>query len=207
MVAEKLLEIGAIKLSPNNPFTWASGWNSPIYCDNRLSLSYPDVRTFIKNSLIELIRDRFPSVEVIAGVATAGIPQGAIIAEEMDLPFIYVRSKAKDHGLTNQIEGKVDVNQKVVVIEDLISTGGSSIKAIKALREENVNVLGMVSIFSYDFQQARENLRAENIEAHSLSTYKNLLPQAIKFNYLKQNELEHLENWSKDPENWKPIIS
>ena len=168
-VAKKLLEINAIKLNVENPFTWASGWKSPIYCDNRLSLSYPEVRTFIKNQLASTIQENFSGAEAIAGVATAGIPQGALVADALNIPFIYVRSKPKGHGLENLIEGKVTKGQKVVVIEDLVSTGGSSLKAIEALMKSEVSVLGMVSIFTYGFPVAQENFDNAKVPLISIS--------------------------------------
>ena len=177
LVASKLLEIKAIKLQPNEPFTWASGWKSPIYCDNRLALSYPEVRTFIKDRLIEVARREFEDVESIAGVATAGIPQGALLADALGLPFLYVRSKAKGHGMTNMIEGKVTVGQKVLVVEDLVSTGGSSLKAVQDLRDAGFDVVGMVAIFTYGFEVAKENFEKAGVKLICLSDYHALLPK------------------------------
>ncbi|GGZ27658.1 orotate phosphoribosyltransferase [Echinicola pacifica] len=202
-VAQKLLDIQAIRLQPNQPFTWASGWKSPIYCDNRLSLSFPAVRTFIKNALVEAIKSKFPAAEAIAGVATAGIPQGALIAEAMDLPFIYVRSKPKGHGMENMIEGKVTANQKVVVIEDLISTGGSSLKAVEALKAAGFEVLGMAAIFTYGFDLAAKNFQDANIKLVCLSDYEAMLPQAIDSKYVSDSDLDSLGEWRKSPNTWK----
>ena len=201
-IAKKLLEIKAIKLSAEAPFTWASGWKSPIYCDNRLSLSYPDVRSYIKEQLAETIRDNFPHTEAIAGVATAGIPQGALVADALNLPFIYVRSKAKGHGMENMIEGKVTAGQKVVVIEDLVSTGGSSLKAVEALRAASFEVLGMLSIFTYGFPVATENLDKAGVKLISLSNYNDLIEEALKLNYVDQDQVINLKRWRENPAEW-----
>ena len=202
LVASKLLEIKAIKLQPNEPFTWASGWKSPIYCDNRLALSYPEVRTLIKDKLVEVAGNNFERVEAIAGVATAGIPQGALLADAMDLPFLYVRSKAKGHGMTNMIEGKVTTGQRVLVIEDLVSTGGSSLKAVQDLRNAGFDVVGMVAIFTYGFEVARENFAKADVKLVCLSDYNALLPKAIEENYVSDADLESLSTWRKDPGSW-----
>ncbi|MBD8487709.1 orotate phosphoribosyltransferase [Echinicola sp. CAU 1574] len=202
-VARKLLDIKAIRLQPNQPFTWASGWKSPIYCDNRLSLSFPEVRTYIKNLLVEVIKKNFPDAEGIAGVATAGIPQGALIAEEMGLPFIYVRSKPKGHGMENMIEGKVTKGQKVVVIEDLVSTGGSSLKAVEALKASGFEVLGMAAIFTYGFDVARQNFDSANVKLICLSDYEAMLPQAVADNYASDEDLKSLAEWRTSPDTWK----
>ena len=202
IVAKKLLEINAIKLNVENPFTWASGWKSPIYCDNRLSLSYPEVRTFIKNQLASTIQEKFSGVEAIAGVATAGIPQGALVADALNIPFIYVRSKPKGHGMENLIEGKVTKDQKVVVIEDLVSTGGSSLKAIEALRKSEFSVLGMVSIFTYGFPVAQENFDNAKVPLISLSTYNELIDEALHLNYVTEEQILKLKNWREDPGSW-----
>ena len=202
-VASGLLSIGAIKLNKENPFTWASGWKSPIYCDNRQSLSYPEIRTYIKEALVEVIKLKYPEAEAIAGVATAGIPQGALIAEAMNLPFIYVRSKPKGHGMTNLIEGKVVPGQKVVVVEDLVSTGGSSLKASADLQEANIEVLGMVAIFTYGFGIADENFKNANIELTCLSGYSVMLEKALEMEYISSDDVPSLEEWRKDPSNWK----
>lgn|SRR5690606_3038014 len=201
-VASKLLEIKAIKLQPKNPFTWASGWKSPIYCDNRLALSYPEVRTLIKGKLAEAAAKRFEGVEAIAGVATAGIPQGALLADAMGLPFLYVRSKAKGHGMTNMIEGKVTPGQRVLVVEDLVSTGGSSLKAVQDLRDAGFEVVGMVAIFTYGLEVARENFENAGVKLICLSDYNALLPKAIEENYVSNADLESLNTWRKDPGNW-----
>lgn len=201
-VAARLLEIQAIRLNIASPFTWASGWQSPIYCDNRLALSYPDIRSFIKNELVSLITSEYPEVEAIAGVATAGIPQGALVAEAMDLPFLYVRSKPKGHGMTNMIEGVVQAGQKVVLIEDLISTGGSSIKAALALREAGITVLGMAAIFTYGFAVASENFSRENLQVVTLSNYSDMITEAVAANYVSQSEVASLQAWRQDPANW-----
>lgn len=202
-VAEDLLRIEAIKLNPNTPFKWSSGWNSPIYCDNRLSLSYPDTRNFIKNSIIEMIKTNFPSVECIAGVATAGIPQGAIVADCLNLPFLYVRPKAKEHGMKNLIEGKITEGQKVVIIEDLISTGGSSLKAAQELIDAKFEILGMVAIFTYGFQTAVDNFNAANIKLLTLSNYEVLINLVENKNMFSQEDINSLKEWRLCPENWK----
>ncbi|UII32633.1 orotate phosphoribosyltransferase [Fulvivirga ulvae] len=202
-IAGKLLDIEAIKLNLDNPFTWSSGWRSPIYCDNRLSLSYPDIRTFIKSALVEAIKADFSGVEAIAGVATAGIPQGALVAEAMGLPFLYVRSKPKGHGMENLIEGKATPGQKVVVIEDLVSTGGSSLKAAEALRANGIKVLGMAAIFTYGFDLADKNFKDAGIPLVCLSNYNLLLEEALKRDYIKKDQVASLEAWRQDPANWK----
>ncbi len=201
-IAAKLLTIEAIRLSPEKPFTWASGWQSPIYCDNRLSLSYPDIRSFIKNALHALITAEFTGVEAIAGVATAGIPQGALVAEAMHLPFLYVRSKPKGHGMNNRIEGVVKPGQRVVLIEDLISTGGSSIKAALALRDAGITVLGMAAIFTYGLTVASENFARENLKVVTLSNYNALLEEAVAARYINPAEVATLQAWRQDPANW-----
>jgi orotate phosphoribosyltransferase len=201
-VAASLLEIGAIRLSPSKPFKWASGWLSPIYCDNRLSLSYPVSRTLIKKALVELIKEKFSGVEAIAGVATAGIPQGALIADELNLPFIYVRPKPKDHGMENLIEGKVTKGQKVVVIEDLISTGGSSLKAVEALRDSGFEVLGMTAIFTYGFDLATKNFETTKVTLYTLSNYHALVKLAAEKGYIKEEEMKSLGDWRNAPDIW-----
>jgi len=202
-VAAKLLQIEAIRLNLEDPFTWASGWKSPIYCDNRLSLSYPNIREFIKLSLKSLVQQEFGNVEAIAGVATAGIPQGALVADSLDLPFLYVRSKAKGHGMTNMIEGVAQAGQKVVLVEDLISTGGSSIKAAIALRDVGIDVLGLVSIFTYGFDIARQNFANEGLKVSSLSNYNDIIEEAVAANYVSSNEVESLKAWRQDPASWQ----
>lgn len=201
-IAKLLLEINAIKLSVDNPFTWASGWKSPIYCDNRVSLSYPSVRKFIKEKIAESIKSNFPEVEAIVGVATAGIPQGALVADALEKPFIYVRSKPKGHGMENMIEGKVTPNQKVVVIEDLVSTGGSSLKAVEALAANSIQVLGMVSIFTYGFPVADQNFQKAGVQLISLSNYNELIDTALKLKYISGQQVEQLKSWREDPGAW-----
>jgi orotate phosphoribosyltransferase len=202
-VARKLLEIGAIKLSLQNPFQWSSGWLSPIYCDNRLSLSYPDIRSFIKRGLSNLVTLHFKQAESIAGVATAGIPQGALIADSLNLPFAYVRSKPKGHGMENLIEGQVAEGRKVVVVEDLVSTGGSSLKAAEALRAAGCEVLGMVSIFTYGFDLAEKNFEQAKLPLHSLSNYEILIQEAEKLGIISAGEIASLQAWRQAPDQWK----
>lgn len=204
-VATQLLEIKAIRLQPEKPFTWASGWKSPIYCDNRLSLSYPAVRNFIKESLAQVIKTNFTTAEAIAGVATAGIPQGALLADALSLPFIYVRSKPKGHGMENMIEGKVTLGQKVVVVEDLVSTGGSSLKAVADLRDAGFEVLGMVAIFTYGFEIAEKNFKEAGVKLICLSDYSSLLIPALANDYIDDSTLASLVEWRKDPASWKPL--
>lgn len=201
-IAENLLKINAIKLQPDNPFVWASGWNSPIYCDNRKTLSFPDVRDFIKNSFVKVIRENFHEAELIAGVATGAIAQGALVADEMNLPFAYVRSSPKGHGLENLVEGIVKKSQKVVVIEDLISTGGSSLKAVEALRNEGCNVLGMVAIFSYNFSTAQQNFQNAGCKLVTLSNYDVLIDLALETSYIKSEQVDLLRQWRLSPETW-----
>jgi orotate phosphoribosyltransferase len=202
-IAQYLLQSKSIKLDPANPFTWASGWHSPIYCDNRRTLSFPGIRTFIRDSFVTEIIKFFPAPDVIAGVATGAIAQGALVAEKMGLPFIYVRSASKSHGLENLIEGVVETGQKVVVIEDLVSTGGSSLKAVKALRDAGCTVLGMAAIFSYGFPQAEKNFKDADCKLITLSNYSVLLDLALENGYISQNEAVLLAEWRTDPENWK----
>lgn len=202
LVAEKLLKIKAIKVQPQNPFTWASGWKSPIYCDNRKTLSYPEIRTFIKNEFARLIREKYGDVDVVAGVATGAIAQGAMVAEELGLPFVYVRSSPKDHGLENLIEGDLKPGQKVVVIEDLISTGGSSLKAVEALRKDGCEVIGMLAIFTYGFPVASEKFIEADVELTTLSNYGAVLEHLLKTEFIGEEEMETLKEWRKDPANW-----
>jgi orotate phosphoribosyltransferase len=202
-VAAMLLKIQAIKLNIEKPFTWSSGWKSPIYCDNRLALSYPDIRQKIKLGIADAIRQNFQPAEGVAGVATAGIPQGALVADELGLPFIYVRPKPKDHGMQNLIEGRVVKGQKVVVIEDLVSTGGSSLKAVEALRADGINVIGMVSIFSYGFDTATKNFEDANVPPVSLCDYTHLIEYALKEKQISEEQVESLKAWRIDPSNWK----
>ncbi len=203
MVASKLLEIGAIKLNHKNPFTWSSGWKSPIYCDNRLALSYPTIRTFIKERLAQAIKENFPEAECIAGVATAGIPQGALVAEALGLPFVYVRPKPKEHGMGNLIEGKIVKNQKAVLVEDLISTGGSSLKAAQAMREAGFQISGMVAIFTYGFEQSEISFAEENVSLICLSDFNHLLQEALDKNTIDEQQLIYVKSWRLDPANWK----
>lgn len=200
--ARLLLQINAIKLNPANPFTWASGWKSPIYCDNRKVLSYPDVRSRILQFFVETVREKYASAEVIAGVATAGIPMGMLVAQELNLPFIYVRSSAKDHGLQNQIEGVLLPGQKVVVIEDLISTGGSSLKAVDAVRASEGIVVGMAAIFSYAFPQAEQNFAESGCTLYTLSDYPHLIETALDAGTIDASQTSLLEDWRKQPEVW-----
>ena len=201
-IANHLLQIKAIILQPNNPFTWASGWKSPIYCDNRKTLSFPNIRTHIRIKICEIIKEKYPHVNVIAGVATGGIAIGALIAEELGLPFIYVRASNKEHGKKNLIEGYYDSGQSVVVIEDLISSGKSSLAAVEALREEDLNVKGLISIFTYSFEEANKNFKKYSCEKTSLCDYETLIDEALKSNYIDQKDLSILKNWRKDPKNW-----
>ncbi len=201
-VASYLLNIEAIKLSPEKPFKWSSGWNSPIYCDNRVSLSFPEVRSYIKNALAEAIKAAYPDVEVIAGVATAGIAQGVLVADVLGLPNIYVRPEPKKHGMGNQIEGKLHVGQKVVVVEDLISTGGSSLKVVDVLREAGAEVLGMAAIFTYGFETAAQNFSEKNLPLLCLCNYEVLIMEALKLDYVGREQIQTLAAWRKNPEQW-----
>lgn len=202
VIAEKLLSIEAIKLNYKKPFTWSSGWKSPIYCDNRLSLSYPSIRSFIKESLARVITEHFKEAEIIAGVATAGIAQGALVADQLNLPYSYVRPKPKEHGMGNQIEGKIEKGKKVVLIEDLISTGGSSLKAAEALDKAGCIVIGMAAIFTYGFEIAEKNFQQAGIPLVCLSDFNALLQTAIEKNYLDESQLMHVKSWRVDPANW-----
>ncbi len=201
--AELLLSIKAIKLQPEEPFTWASGWSSPIYCDNRTTLSYVMIRNYIRENLSKIISEKYGKPNVIAGVATGAIAIGALVAQDLGIPFIYVRPKPKKHGRQNQIEGFLDSGQNIVVIEDLISTGKSSLNAVKALREANANVMGMVAIFNYGFNIAEKNFKKANVELTTLSNYENLLEQALETNYINEKQLKILKTWSKNPSEWK----
>ncbi|MET4083198.1 orotate phosphoribosyltransferase [Pedobacter sp. UYP30] len=201
-VAEFLLQIKAIKLQPANPFTWASGWKSPIYCDNRISLSHPQVRTFIRQKLVQVIQEEFGSVDVIAGVATAGIPQGVLVAQELGLPFIYVRSKAKDHGTGSLIEGEYVDGQRVVVIEDLISTGKSSLQAVSALKEVGLSVVGLAAIFSYGLEEATQNFAEAKCRFETLSNFSALLRYAAEHSIIAPNDVEMLNKWRLNPSKW-----
>tara|TARA_Y200000002_G_scaffold374562_1_gene375478 strand:- start:3904 stop:4539 length:636 start_codon:yes stop_codon:yes gene_type:complete len=198
----ELLKINSIKIQTKKPFTWASGWKSPIYFDNRVSLSYPNIRSEIKEQLSELIKREYENVDVIAGVATAGIPQGALVADNLQKPFIYVRSKPKSHGMQNMIEGKLDDNKKIILIEDLVSTGGSSIKAVEALREKSADVLSVISIFSYGFKISLENFEKADCLSKSLFEYDDLISVALDKNYINNSDAESLREWRIDPEKW-----
>ncbi|WP_431137044.1 orotate phosphoribosyltransferase [Psychroserpens mesophilus] len=200
--AEVLLQINAIKLQPNNPFTWASGWKSPIYCDNRIVLSFPKIRNYIRTTMAKQIEAKYGNIDVIAGVATGAIGIGILVAEELGLPFVYVRPEAKSHGRQNQIEGFIESGQNVVVVEDLISTGKSSLNAVKALKDANVNVKGMVAIFSYGFQVARDNFEKAHVELNTLSNYENLLEQALDTKYITSKEQDILALWNANPSEW-----
>ncbi len=200
--AELLLQINAIKLQPQEPFTWASGWKSPIYCDNRITLSYPEVRNYLKEHLAQFIKEKYGNPDVIAGVATGAIGIGMLVAEVLDLPFIYVRPEAKKHGRKNQIEGIVPTGKNVVVVEDLISTGKSSLNAVKALNEADANVMGMVAIFNYGFDIAVQNFKEAALSLHTLSNYENLLEQALDTNYITKEQQEALQSWRTNPAEW-----
>ncbi|MDI9545910.1 MAG: orotate phosphoribosyltransferase [Bacteroidales bacterium] len=206
LIAEKLLKIKAVKLQPSNPFTWAMGWKSPIYCDNRKTLSHPQLRNFIKIELARIIREKYEQVDAIAGVATGAIAQGAMVAEELCLPFVYVRSSPKDHGLENLIEGDLKPGMKVVVIEDLISTGGSSLKAVEAIRKDGSEVIGMLAIFTYGFDVAIERFKQAKVELTTLCDYDTILETALETNYISDADVKTLQIWRKDPANWKPRI-
>ncbi|HAT61565.1 MAG TPA: orotate phosphoribosyltransferase [Prevotella sp.] len=200
--ASKLLKIKAIKLQPNNPFTWASGWKSPFYCDNRKTLSYPDLRSYVKLELTHAVLEFFPEAEAVAGVATGAIAQGQLVADELNLPFVYVRSKPKDHGLENLIEGELRPGMKVVVIEDLISTGASSLKAVEAIRKDGCDVIGMVASFTYGFPVAKKAFEDEHVKLVTLTDYEHVVDEALETGYIKENDVELLHDWRKDPANW-----
>lgn len=201
-IAQYLLQINAIQLRPNAPFTWASGWKSPIYCDNRLSLSHPEIRSYIKKKMAQRILEEYPNVEAIVGVATAGIAPGALVADVLKLPFAYIRPEPKKHGRQNMLEGDLKKNQKVVVVEDLISTGGSSLKAVEALRESDVKVLGLASIFTYGFELAEDNFRKAKCKFFSLSDYSSLIKTAKKDGLILKDDLESLKKWRDAPDKW-----
>jgi orotate phosphoribosyltransferase len=202
-IADFLLQIKAVKLQPNSPFTWASGWKSPIYCDNRVILSHPRIRTYVRQELVKVIDEKFGPPDVIAGVATGAIAHGVLVAEAMGLPFVYVRSSAKDHGRQNLIEGEISKNMSCVVIEDLISTGQSSLKAVQALRDSGVLVKGMISIFNYGFDIATETFRQANCPVYSLSNYDMLIQQALKHGYINTADVNSLQQWREKPAGWK----
>jgi len=201
-VAEFLLKIKAVKLQPDEPFTWASGWNSPIYCDNRKTLSYPEIRTYLRQRFVDLILEKYGKPDVIAGVATGGIAIGALVAQELGVPFIYVRSSSKSHGLNNQIEGELHAGQSVVVIEDLVSSGKSSLVAVNALREAGATVKGMAAIFTYGFELANENFEKHNCKLSTLSDYTILLQKAVDSDYISEDKLETLTEWRTSPSTW-----
>ena len=204
LIAGKLLQVKAIKLQPANPFTWASGIKSPIYCDNRKTLSYPEVRSIIKIELARLICENFPETTAVAGVATGGIPQGALVADLLGLPFAYIRSAPKDHGLENLIEGELKSGSKVVIVEDLVSTGGSSLKAVQAIRNYGCETIGMVAIFTHGFPVAEKQFREANVPLFTLSNYNAIIEEALRINYINEADLAILQEWRKDPENWIP---
>ncbi len=201
-LAELLLQINAIKLDPENPFTWASGWKSPIYCDNRLILSYPAIRNYVRQEMAKQVEDLYGKPDVIAGVATGAIGIGMLVAEQLGLPFVYVRPEAKSHGRQNQIEGHLDANQNVVVIEDLISTGKSSLNAVKALEAAGANVKGMLAIFSYGFDIASTNFEAQNVTLNTLGNYDYLIEKATEINYIKEDQKQTLMDWKVNPSKW-----
>ncbi len=201
--AKKLLEVKAIKLQPNDPFTWASGWKSPFYCDNRKTLSFADLRTFVKLELCHNILEQFPEAEAAAGVATGAIAQGALVADQRGMPFVYVRSKAKDHGMQNLIEGELEKGTKVVVVEDLISTGGSSLKAVEALRQYGCEVVGMVASYTYGFPVAEKAFADANVKLVTLTDYDHVVAQAVKTGYISDADVEVLGEWRKNPSEWR----
>ncbi len=202
ITAKKLLKIKAVKLQPSNPFTWASGWKSPIYCDNRKLMSYPTIRNFLKIQFARIILEKYPNVEAIAGVATGAIAPGAIVADLLGLPFVYVRATPKGHGLENLIEGDLKPKQKVVVVEDLVSTGLSSLKAVEAIRKDGAEVLGMVSIFTYGFPIAAKNMEEANVQLTSLSNYEAILDEALHTEYIDESDLQTLQDWRESPDTW-----
>lgn len=201
--ASKLLNVKAIKLQPNDPFTWASGWKSPFYCDNRKTLSYPGLRNFVKLELVHAVLEHFPEAEAVAGVATGAIAQGALVADELNLPFVYVRSKAKDHGMGNLIEGELEKGSKVVVVEDLISTGGSSLKAVAALREAEYEVVGMVASYTYGFPVAAEAFAEAGVRLETLTDYDHVVAEAVATGYIAESDVEVLAEWRKNPSEWR----
>ncbi len=203
-IAEFLLQIKAVKLQPTHPFVWSSGWKSPIYCDNRKTLSYPNIRTFVRQSYTQIILEKFGKPDVIAGVATGGIAQGALVAQELGIPFIYVRSSTKGHGLQNMIEGDYEKDHNVVVVEDLISTGGSSLKAVESLREAGLNVKGVIAIFNYGFEQAEKAFSTAKCPFVTLSNYDILIDKALDQGAISKNDVESLRKWKSSPENWSP---
>ena len=201
--ASRLLQVKAIKLQPNNPFTWASGWLSPFYCDNRKTLSYPELRNYVKLELVHKVLECFPEAEVVAGVATGAIAQGALVADELNLPFVYVRSKPKNHGLENLIEGDLKPGMKVVVIEDLISTGGSSLKAVEAIRSNACEVIGMVASYTYGFPVAENAFREANVRLETLTDYEHVVAEALATGYISEHDVDVLHDWRQAPDKWK----
>jgi orotate phosphoribosyltransferase len=201
-LAEYLLQIKAIRLNVQNPFTWASGWKSPVYCDNRILLSYPEVRTFVKHALKEIVSKHFSEANCVAGVATAGIPHGALVADLLELPFVYVRSQAKSHGMKNMIEGRLPVDAKVVIIEDVVSTGKSSLKAADDLREAGAEIIGMAAIYSYGFDEAVQAFENKSVKLITISNYDSLLPVATRKGYIEEEALQTLQEWRKNPSIW-----
>lgn len=206
LTAEKLLRIKAIKLQPSNPFTWASGWKSPIYCDNRKLMSYPAIRNFVKVEFSRLVLEKYPHADAVAGVATGAIAPGVLVADLLGLPFVYVRSEPKDHGLENMIEGDLRPKQKVIVIEDLVSTGGSSLKAVEAIRNNGSDVLGMLAVFTYGFPYAEKRMHDARVELTTLCNYDAILDEALATDYIDESELQTLQDWRKDPENWGQTV-
>ncbi|MCE5204623.1 MAG: orotate phosphoribosyltransferase [Porphyromonadaceae bacterium] len=206
LTAEKLLKVKAIKLQPSNPFTWASGWKSPIYCDNRKLMSYPVIRNFIKVEFARIVLEKYPQTDAIAGVATGAIAPGALVADLLGLPFVYIRSTPKDHGLENLIEGDLRPGQKVIVIEDLVSTGGSSLKAVEAIRSNGSDVLGMLAIFTYGFPYAVKKMQDARVELTTLCNYDAILDEALQTDYIDESELKTLQEWRHDPENWGQVV-
>ena len=200
--AAKLLDVKAIKLQPENPFTWASGWKSPFYCDNRKTLSYPDLRNFVKLEICRIVEENFPEVDAVAGVATGAIPQGALVADALHKPFVYVRSKPKDHGLENLIEGELRPGMKVVVVEDLISTGGSSLKAVEAIRQNGCEVVGMVAAYTYGFAVAERAFKDAGVKLLTLTNYEAVVAEALRTGYIKESDVQLLNEWRRDPANW-----
>lgn len=201
--AEQLLSVKAVKLQPENPFTWASGWKSPFYCDNRKTLSYPQLRTFVKENLAKMIKENFPEATAVAGVATGAIAQGALVSDELGLPFCYVRSKAKDHGMGNLVEGTLPEGSKVIVVEDLISTGGSSLKAVEALRAAGFEIVGMVAAYTYGFPIAEEAFKAADVKLLTLTNYQAVVSVATETGYITADQQPTLDEWRKDPANWR----
>ncbi|MDR1557490.1 MAG: orotate phosphoribosyltransferase [Tannerellaceae bacterium] len=204
LIAEKLLKVKAVKLQPANPFTWASGWKSPIYCDNRKTLSYPAIRNFIKLELARVVSENYEDAEAIAGVATGAIAQGALVADLLGLPFVYIRATPKDHGLENLIEGELKPGSKVVVLEDLVSTGGSSLKAVQAVRNFGCEVVGMVAIFTHGFPIADKHFKDANVKLTTLSNYDAVIEEAVRTDYISRSDIATLQEWRKDPANWNP---